>query len=572
MPRAGCHDLVWSLLCMLFLVSEAVSAGTVYVRAGAPSGGDGATWATAYTDLQDALAQAEIAPAPRPEIWIAAGVYRPDAGSGDRAATFELFNGATLIGGFAGVGPNPDARDPVAFPTILSGDIGIPGDATDNSRNVVTFRVFGAAALMDGLIIEAGNADGIGIPSGSGGGLLNEANLTIIQCVFRNNYAEIGGGLYGRFGTPTIQSCRFENNQAEKEGGGAFVRNGGVISDSIFSGNTAAFGGGATICCGPVEVRNSRFSSNFASLGGGLYSALGSVRIISTEFESNTASKGGGAFTAGTGVVVASCFFGNNTATDGGGSAHSGELTIVNTVYSRNSALGSGGAIHTDAIVTIANTTIARSNALLFSGGLYATNATTALSNSILWGNTDSQGPGQNAQIRSLGGSIVAMNNCVQGWNGSLAGAANISQGPAFENPNGPDGLPGTSDDDYRLTAASPCIDAGNNALVPLDLADLDQNGDTLEPTPVDREGLPRFASAQAPILPNPIVDIGAHERQLESVGILGDANGDGVVDFDDITFVLAHWGEMNHAADVSQNGVVDFDDLSIVLSNWGSP
>ncbi len=570
MHRVGCRAFLGSCLLIPMFATGLAAAGVVFVRADAAPNGDGLTWSSAFSDLQSGLNAARIAPAPKPEIRIAAGVYRPDGGTGDRSDTFELFDGAILLGGFAGSGANPDARDPVVYSTILSGDISNPGDASDNSRHVVSLRVFSASASLDGLIVEGGNADGVGFPDGSGGGALCEGNLTIIDCVFRANAAETGAGLYSRFGTPDIRAVVFDSNQAQKEGGGAYIKTSGSVLNSLFSGNTAAFGGGIAICCGAVEVRDSQFAGNFASLGGGLYSALGPVRIVSSTFEGNTASKGGGAFTAGSGASFTSCCFGNNTATDGGGSAHSGQLMIVNTVYSRNSALGSGGAIYTDGTLTLANSTLARSHALLFGGGLYASGATTTLANSILWGNSDSQGTSQNAQIRSLGGSMTALHNCVQGWNGSLGGMGNILIAPAFEDPNGPDGLPGTADDDYRLSAASPCIDAGENAQVPTDEPDLDQNGDSAEPTPLDRGGFPRFASALPPKLPTPIVDIGAHERQLAPAFIPGDANDDGIVDFEDVNFVLANWGAANHPADLDGNGEVDFGDLNLVLSNWG--
>ncbi|MCA9310071.1 MAG: SBBP repeat-containing protein, partial [Phycisphaerales bacterium] len=52
-----------------------------------------------------------------------------------------------------------------------------------------------------------------------------------------------------------------------------------------------------------------------------------------------------------------------------------------------------------------------------------------------------------------------------------------------------------------------------------------------------------------------------------------GDADGDRMVDFDDLNEVLGNWGMTGMAGipgDVTGNGVVDFDDLNEVLSNWG--
>ncbi|HEY3244870.1 MAG TPA: choice-of-anchor Q domain-containing protein, partial [Phycisphaerae bacterium] len=74
----------------------------------------------------------------------------------------------------------------------------------------------------------------------------------------------------------------------------------------------------------------------------------------------------------------------------------------------------------------------------------------------------------------------------------------------------------------FSLMTGSPCIDAGDNTAVPPDVLDLDRDGNTAEPTPVDLNGLPRFQEAlSAPNTGNPgpqgppIVDIGAFEFGL---------------------------------------------------------
>ncbi|TVQ59150.1 MAG: hypothetical protein EA379_11880 [Phycisphaerales bacterium] len=52
----------------------------------------------------------------------------------------------------------------------------------------------------------------------------------------------------------------------------------------------------------------------------------------------------------------------------------------------------------------------------------------------------------------------------------------------------------------------------------------------------------------------------------------LGDVNGDRVVDFEDLSLLLADFGQQASwlAADLNQDWVVDFDDLSILLANFG--
>lgn len=52
---------------------------------------------------------------------------------------------------------------------------------------------------------------------------------------------------------------------------------------------------------------------------------------------------------------------------------------------------------------------------------------------------------------------------------------------------------------------------------------------------------------------------------------LMGDANGDGQVDFLDLNLVLTFWGTNDPRADLNGNGLVEFDDLNIVLGNWGA-
>ena len=71
---------------------------------------NGSTWCNAYLELQPALSVA----AAGTTIRVADGVYRPDPSGlpNPRQATFQVKNGVTLEGGYAGCGaPDPNARD-----------------------------------------------------------------------------------------------------------------------------------------------------------------------------------------------------------------------------------------------------------------------------------------------------------------------------------------------------------------------------------------------------------------------------------------------------------------------------
>ena len=197
------------LLHVMLILGGAVTAATgsvVHVDDDAPAGGDGSSWSGAYRFLQDALASAAGTPT---EIRVAQGTYAPDrseaspGGTGDRDATFQLLSGVEILGGFAGLGsPDPDARDVTGFPTVLSGDLngddGPPGsfvNNAENSRNVVTGDGTDLSAVLEGVTVTGGNADGP-----------NNQNDPTMYHLAR------GGGIWNATGSPTVRDCTIEYN------------------------------------------------------------------------------------------------------------------------------------------------------------------------------------------------------------------------------------------------------------------------------------------------------------------------------------------------------------------------
>ena len=167
----------------------------------------------------------------------------------------------------------------------------------------------------------------------------------------------------------------------------------------------------------------------------------------------------------------------------------------------------------------LVNCTLSRNSATVGGGILNTFESSPVLTNCILWGNEGLGGTGPLAQIATESGSPVVTYSCVQGgWTGA-GGTGNIEADPLFADDDGADNTPGTEDDNLRLSAGSPCIDAADNAAVPADADDLDGDGNVTEPIPVDLAGNPRFADDPAtPDSGNPggpglpIVDMGAFE------------------------------------------------------------
>ena len=192
---------ILAFICLFLVVPS--QAGIIYVDANTPDNNDGSSWSHAYKYLQDALADANSSGDVN-EIWVAQGVYTPDSnsddpnGSGDREATFQLINGLTIKGGYAGFGePDPNARDIELYETILNGDLNSddiqltnPADMWsepsryDNSENVVTGSDTDANAVLDGFTITAGYN------------------------------GQLGAGMYNQDGSPTVTNCTFTWNCA----------------------------------------------------------------------------------------------------------------------------------------------------------------------------------------------------------------------------------------------------------------------------------------------------------------------------------------------------------------------
>ena len=232
-----------SLAISLSPHSEAETA-PIYVKAG--SAGDGTSWINAYGNLQDALAEAESGD----QIWVAAGTYMPvrTGSAGARTDCFQMKHGVTLYGGFAGTEADLSERDCQASKTVLSGEIGNPGTATDNCFHV--FYHPGSTNLMnaaiDGFTITGGNANGSDEHSCGGGMYISNGSPSIINCTFYRNHAiSKGGALYNKQSPAKVVNCIFYNNYAQ---GGAAVFNdnqsSSVLTNCTIYGNRAAYGGG----------------------------------------------------------------------------------------------------------------------------------------------------------------------------------------------------------------------------------------------------------------------------------------------------------------------------------------
>jgi hypothetical protein len=541
---------------------------TIYVDPDAGGANNGSSWADAYNYIQDALMMVLDGD----EIRVAQGVYRPDQfvlsdrPCRGREETFQLKNGATLKGGYAGFGePDPNARNVKRFETILSGDLNGddgPGGTTvsDNSRHVVTGGGTDDTAIIDGVTITAGYADGIDgdFPFvNNGAGMYNEnGSPTLINCTFTQNivvlydyeYGGLGAAIYNLHSHPVIKNCIFRKNSTG--GGHGVVYNESsspMISDCVLRDND---GGGIEFQyeTGAV-VSRCRFIGNVSGYGSGVNCEYGSSPVIrDCVFIGNTAWYDGGALRCYEGCypTVSNCIFAGNKAVIQNGGAIitlKSSPTLTNCTFTANNAARQGGAV------------------FCYAG------SHPKVANCILWGNSAADGaqialtyhqsPGHDPSTTEItvgysnvqGGheAVSLEERCKLNW-----GPGNTDANPRFVLPGfwDPNGTPENADDDFcvdgdyhlksqagRWNASegrwtiddvtSPCIDAGD---------------------PLGPIGLEPFPNGG-------IVNMGAYGGTAEAsksyfdkppceLIVAGDINGDCEIDFNDFAIMALHWLE----------------------------
>ena len=414
-------------------VTIAAPARVIYVDAGAGGAKTGTSWVDAYNHLQDALAATVTADKPV-EIRVAQGVYKPDQGAGvtpgDRAATFQLLNGVTLQGGYAGgTATDPDAQDITLHETVLTGDLlGNDGSGTasqsDNSRNVVTGSGTDRTAVLDGFTITAGSIrPGPNEVAPSGVGMrIDAGSPTVRHCRFTGNeHWSMGGVLDVRnASSPLLDDCTFLNNNAT----GVYNSDGSdsVLINCRFEGN----GRGMEIHDSSPAITGCSFTGNW----GEAISArdCNSVLTDCVFKASGTAKRERGIDGYGCNLSLTGCTFTGlrGTCLDAGGG---GDLSLFRCTFIANSDV-SMGAVHCSDNLTARECTFADNsgwmtgavsansmelhdcefsgNSGTLSGAVKAEGAVLRATNCLFCGNSSEKGPG--AISTSVG--ALQLSNC----------------------------------------------------------------------------------------------------------------------------------------------------------------
>jgi hypothetical protein len=269
------------------------------------------------------------------EIWVAAGTYKPNDGvqpDPGLDANFRLVGGVAIYGGFLGFEERLAERNPDALSndTILSGDVGVTGDDSDNVRHVVrSYLATGTpadeadrSARLDGFLITGGNAsDGFGA-----GILIERAGPTLANLLVVDNQAAIGGGGMADIGGHAlVTDCIFSDNRSGFHGGGLWAESSrSEFVRSTFEYNRVPNGEELRTFVEPNgDTNQTGFNWGHSTLGHHILQlevdGVGWVFVFSL-YERREIGLGGGVFAFGDGrMIFEGCRIRNNAAHIGAG-------------------------------------------------------------------------------------------------------------------------------------------------------------------------------------------------------------------------------------------------------------
>jgi len=306
-------------------------------------------------------------------------------------------------------------------------------------------------------------SDGEGL---NGGGIYNEGDLTLENCVLSDNGGNSGGAIYNaESGVIELIGCDLLVNTSLV--GGAIYNEGELtMSGCTLSENYSEDEAGAVFNAGSFTATESAITSNTANFFGGGISSTGLLSMTRCTVDGNFAADSGGGI-AGGGAFTSCTLSGNTSYGDGGAVVQgSGPLTLVNCTLADNYAIYFGGGIESNGTAVVMSCTIHGNIASWEGGGIaLGEDAQLTLVNSIVAGNQASDlGPDIRGPIENeLGVNLVGT---TAGIDGGFSGITGLPGLMPLGNYGGPTRtmlpLPG-----------SPAIDAGGATVLAADQRDL---------------------------------------------------------------------------------------------------
>jgi predicted outer membrane repeat protein len=386
----------------------------------APEGNDandGSSWPLAKRTVQAAI---EAASASAGDVWVKAGTY-------PERVTLRSF--VHVYGGFAGTETQRTARDWAARVTILDGSQG---------GSVVTARALArGASTIDGFTLRNGNGTLSSSYRYGGGVYCSWAAPTITNNTITANSASKGGGIYCEYLGASIANNAITTNNATSDGGGVYCYLApATLMGNTITRNTANTYGGGIHCdsCSGTLITGNTINANVGYLGAAVYCYSGTPTIANNMIASNTGSYRGAIYCSYSSAIIRNNIITGNS--DSGIDCGSASPTITN-----NTIIGNGES------------------------GIYSNSGSPVITNTLIAFNSSG--------ISIAGGAATLRYNCLYGnpaFNYSGVADPTGTDGNLIANPRLADASMGSP----HIEPGSPCIDAGDDAVIQAGWKDID--------------------------------------------------------------------------------------------------
>lgn len=290
-----------------------------------------------YTTIQAAIDAAQDGDT----IWVAGGTY---TGEGNRDINFagkRITLKSECGPKYCIIDCQGTEEDPHRGFYFHSGE-----DANSVLQGMTIMNGFGSRVLLDTGVVLLG-----------GGGILCcESGPKIENCIISGNVGEYGGGMNNYGGRPVIIHSTFANNTADREGGGFYdsryflSHSSGTFINCIFRDNVANSGGGGIANSSGIFInciiKGNTTAASWDGHGGGIKCWSNNPMIINCTITDNWANKNGGGIYGGNGSrpTVTQCTISNNCAGGYGGAVYAIEShpeVISSILYNNTSWRGS---------------------------------------------------------------------------------------------------------------------------------------------------------------------------------------------------------------------------------------
>ncbi len=418
-------------------------AATCYVSNNGNSTEPYASWETAATNIEDAVAFAQRVTDVPAKILIDEGDYKIT-----KLPYLNITNPLQIIGKGA-----DKTRISTAYKYVNSS-----GNTFSSLRR--HFHLSHADALLEGVTIRDGNWQNWDVTNQAKDG----EHYDLIKDL------KGVGGVYMSAGT--IRNCHFTANTGNDDAGAIYV-DGGIVTNCVFYGNKAYRGNnngaarGATTINGGLMVdcvisNNEAWCSQdtYGTGGGALVSGNGVLRnslIIGNKAGDKSNGIGAGVSIIGNGLVE-NCVISNNWNAKKGGGVYlnSANATLRNCLVTHNTAEDEGGGVWLKngkvEFCTVSENTSSNAKG----SGLYCENVNAQIKGNILYGNGVDIGSEPICNFAGTQPTTYTMNVVSPAGNES-----NIDSDPLFTDPNHDDFTPGPGSpaiDGYKGEGA-PAVD-----------------------------------------------------------------------------------------------------------------